>query len=164
MNLKEILVIPGKRGLYKIVSQGKSNIIVESLADHFRMPIYVSHQASSLKDICVYTHTDSISLTEIFKRIHRLTNGNRMDESKIKDAAKLKSGMREIVPDYDETKVHVSDMKKLFTWYNILHEHNLLSFDDADEKTDDEAKDEIEIKEETPQMENEETPQTENEN
>ncbi|MDR2407601.1 MAG: DUF5606 domain-containing protein [Bacteroidales bacterium] len=154
MDLKEIISIQGKRGLYKLVSQGKNNVIVESLTDHSRMPVFNSNQTSSLNSFCVSTHTDDILLAEILKRIFRLTKGEKISEDKIKDNAELKNYMREIVSDYDEDKVHVSDMKKIFSWYNILLENNLISSEDIDEV--DEVMDEhTEIKDENPQMDNE---------
>jgi hypothetical protein len=136
MDLKKILTVPGKRGLYKLVSQGKTNIIVESLADHSRMPIFASHQASTLGDICIFTNNEDIPLKGVFKRIYQANYGEKVAENKIKDVSELKSYMDEILPEYDRDRVHVSDMKKLFSWYNILHEKNLLSFDDTTENNE----------------------------
>jgi hypothetical protein len=142
MNLKEILTIPGKRGLYKLVSRGKNNFVIESLMDHSRMLLYASHQASALNDICIFANGEEIHLQEIFKRISLANDNGLVAENKIKDVTELKKLMGEILPEYDKDKVHVSDMKKLFLWYNILYESNLLSFDEAttDNETDTEIK------------------------
>jgi hypothetical protein len=155
MDLKEILSIQGKRGLYKLVSQGKNNIIVESLTDHSRMPVFGSNQTSSLNSICIYTYTEDIPLEKILKRIFQLTKGEKISEDKIKDNAELKNFMREITPDYDENKVHVSDMKKLFSWYNILLENDLASFEDIDEDMDEDIDEKTEIEDENLQMDDE---------
>ena len=45
--LKTILAISGKPGLYKLISQAKNMLIVESVADKKRMPIYASDKAVS---------------------------------------------------------------------------------------------------------------------
>ncbi|MDR0604557.1 MAG: DUF5606 domain-containing protein [Bacteroidales bacterium] len=150
MDLKEIISIQGKRGLYKLVSQGKNNVIVESLTDHSRMPVFNSNQTNPLNGICIATYTGNIPLEKIFKRIFQLTKGEKLSEDKMKDNAELKNYMREVVSDYDEDKVHVSDMKKLFAWYNILHANNLLSIEDIESMDED-----TEIKEEDPQTDNE---------
>lgn len=49
--LKTILSISGKPGLYKLVSQGKNMLIVESLADKKRFPAYGNEKIISLGDI-----------------------------------------------------------------------------------------------------------------
>ncbi len=45
--LKTILSISGKPGLYKLVSQGKNMLIVESLADKKRFPAYGNEKITS---------------------------------------------------------------------------------------------------------------------
>jgi hypothetical protein len=42
-----------------------------------------------------------------------------------------------VVPDYDQERVHVSDLRKMFNWYNILQEAGLLAAEEAkDEDAD----------------------------
>ena len=132
MDLKKILAVPGKSGLYQLVSQGKNNIIVESLLDKSRMPVFASTQASSLNDICLFTVEDDMPLEVAFQRIAEATNGNKTIDITSLDSAGLKKYMEEILPEYDKDRVHVSDMKKLFSWYNILHENELLSIENGD--------------------------------
>lgn len=132
MNLKEILTISGKKGLYKLVSQGKNSIIVESLENKSRMPVFTSSQVSALSDICIFTDEEDLPLAKVFKKIHETTAGERVQESRMANDAELKKYMEEILPEYDRTKVHVSDMRKLFVWYNALHENDLLAFDEAE--------------------------------
>ena len=40
MNIEGIINVSGKSGLHKIISQSKNSVIVESLTDKKRMPIY----------------------------------------------------------------------------------------------------------------------------
>ena len=35
-------------------------------------------------------------------------------------AEKLKAYFAEVLPEYDRDRVHVSDMKKVFSWFNTL--------------------------------------------
>ena len=47
--LETILAISGKPGLYKLVSRGNSNLIVETLdAEHKRMPVFATDRVISL--------------------------------------------------------------------------------------------------------------------
>jgi len=139
MNLKEILAVTGKRGLYKVVSHEKSRIIVESLLDNTRMPVFPSSRPSALENIIIFTEEEDMPLEKVFKKIFEATQGGKVQENRIANDVELKKYMEEILPQYDKTRVHVSDMKKLFVWYNILQENNLLSFEDENEETESDA-------------------------
>ena len=60
--METILSIAGKPGLYKLVSRGKMNLIVEAIDDtHRRMPAFSSDRVTSLGDIAMYTDADDIA-------------------------------------------------------------------------------------------------------
>ena len=134
MDLKEILVISGKKGLYKLVSHGngKRNIIVESMEDKSRIPVFTSSPASSLNDICIFTTGEDVPLKDVFQKIFQAESGEKIQENRVSNDVELKKYMEEILPEYDKNRVHVSDMKKLFSWYNMLHENGLMSFDETE--------------------------------
>ena len=63
-----ILSIAGKPGLFKLVSRGRANLIVESLDEqHKRMPAFSTDRVTSLSDIAMYTDAEDI-------RRHRARN------------------------------------------------------------------------------------------
>jgi len=128
MNLKEILTVSGKKSLYKLVSKGKSNMIVESLLDGSRMPVFASTHAGTLADISIFTESKDMLLKDVFKCIYDMENGNNTIDVSTAKPIEIESYMEKVVPDYDRDKVHISDMKKIFFWYNQLLEHNILSF------------------------------------
>jgi hypothetical protein len=132
--LKEILSISGKPGLFKLVSSSNSSLIVESLIDGKRFPTYASAQVIALDDIAIYTEDEDRPLRDIFKTIAEKTNGEKAISHK-ESANAIKAFMLEVIPDYDQSRVYVSDMKKLFQWYNLLHDKGMLKFDEK-EKTD----------------------------
>jgi len=146
MDLKGILAISGKPGLFKHISQTKSGIIVESLLDKKRMQAFSTTKVSALHDISVYTTGEDVLLTDIFKSIFKKENGGKSIDPK-SSSDDLKKYMEEILPEYDKERVYMSDVKRLFTWYNILQEHGLVDLEDApiDEKS--EKKEEAEVKE-----------------
>jgi hypothetical protein len=127
MDLSKILSIAGKNGLFKVVSQAKNAVIVESLVDGKRFPAFGNEKISSLEEISVFTTGDDISLKDVFKAFHTSLEGKPAIDSK-SDNASLKNFFLEMVPDFDQERVYVSDIKKMISWYNMLLEHNLLDF------------------------------------
>lgn len=123
--LKGILAISGEPGLYKLVSQIKNGIIVESIETKKRLPTYATNKISSLEDIAIYTENDEVSLKDIFLKIKAKANGGEALANKVSNQ-EIKNYFKEVLPGYDEDRVYVSDMKKVFRWYNILVKENIL--------------------------------------
>ena len=74
--LKTILAISGKPGLYKLISQAKNMLIVESVSpDKKRMPIYASDKVISLGDIAMYTDDDEVPLANVLEAVKQKENG-----------------------------------------------------------------------------------------
>ena len=120
--LNTILAIAGKPGLYKLISQAKNMLIVETVsADKKRMPIYASDKVISLGDIAMYTDKDEVPLTTVLEAIKVKENGGvtAIDYKKA-SAEELAEFMAAVLPDYDRDRVHNSDIKKHIQWYNIL--------------------------------------------
>lgn len=133
MNLKEIVSIAGKSGLFKIISQTKNGVIVESLVDGKRFPAFVHDRMSSLEEISVFTTGDDRPLKEIFIAIREKENRGKAIDSK-SDNNTLKKYFAEVVPDFDQERVYVSDIKKIIAWYNQLQQHDLLDFSEEADK------------------------------
>lgn len=127
MDLSKILSIAGKNGLFKVVSQAKNAVIVESLVDGKRFPAFGNEKISSLEEISVFTTGDDISLKDVFKAFHTSLEGKPAIDSK-SDNASLKNFFLEMVPDFDQERVYVSDIKKMISWYNMLLKNQLLDF------------------------------------
>lgn len=133
--LKDILSISGFGGLYKFISQGRAGIIVESLVDNKRMNASATAKISALEDIAIFTETEDIPLNDVFKAIFEKENEGESINPK-SSGNELKSYFTEILPDYDKDRVYVSDIKKVISWYNILHKLELLNFEEEEEKED----------------------------
>jgi Domain of unknown function (DUF5606) len=128
MNLTGIIAISGKPGLFKVVAQGKNNIIVESLEEKKRFPAYSSDRISALDDISIYTYEEDKPLKEIYKTIFEKENGGAILSHK-EDLSKLTAYLLEVLPNYDQERVYPSDIKKLFQWYNLLLKAGELKLD-----------------------------------
>ena len=119
MELKEILAISGQPGLYKYVAQSTRGVIVESLVDGRRMNASANARVSALSEISMFTEGDDIALADVFTRIYEHTGGKTAIDPKSSPEA-LKAAFAEVLPEYDRERVHVSDIKKCFSWYNLL--------------------------------------------
>jgi len=134
MDLKEILSVTGKQGLFKTVAHTKSGLIVESLIDKKRIPVYPSDKISNLEDILIFTEDAEKPLKEVFKLIFDKENGGKSIDHKSEDK-KLREYFEQVLPNYDKDRVYTSDIKKVFSWYNQLVENKLLDFTEKPEET-----------------------------
>ena len=128
MDLSLIFTIPGKPGLYKLVSQGKNSAVVEALADGKRMPMFNLNQVSSLAEIAIYTYQKEVALTDVFRAIYKKENGGQALSHKA-DAADLKKWFEAVLPEYDRERVYDSNIRKVAQWYNILQEKGLVDLE-----------------------------------
>lgn len=119
IDLTGIIAITGQPGLYKIVAQSKNGIIVEGLADKKRVNVYASTKVSTLSDISMFTTGDDKPIEEILTAVFEKENGGPALDNKADDKT-IAAYFALVVPDYDKERVYVSNMRKLFSWYNIL--------------------------------------------
>jgi hypothetical protein len=133
IKLKDIMSISGKGGLFKYIAQARNGIVVEALDDQKRHVAPATARVSSLEDIAIFTEEEEVPLSDIFYRIHERTEGKESLSHKA-DTSELKNYFEELVPDYDEDRVYVSDIKKVFQWYNALQNHGLLEVIEKEEE------------------------------
>ena len=135
--LKTILSIAGKPGLYKLVSQGKNMLIVESLIDGRRSPAYGNDKIVSLGDISMFTNAEDVSLRQVLKNMLEKENGAEVAlYFKKANTAELQAYREQVLPDFDRDRVHPNDIRKLISWYNILVKSGNTDFE---EKTEEDA-------------------------
>jgi len=65
-------------------------------------------------------------------KIHTEFDGDT-DLTSTSDPEELKSFLKHVLPEYDEERVYVSDIKKLVTWYNILSKSHPEIFESTSE-------------------------------
>jgi hypothetical protein len=135
MDLSKIVSISGKNGLFKLISQGKSNFIVESLEDQKRFSAFQSDGVSTLNNISIYTHDDMLDLKKVFQEIF-IKQEKQTLEYKTWTDTQMRQFFKEVVPDYDEEKVFISNIRKCFQWYNILLKNNLISIEETENETE----------------------------
>lgn len=136
--LETILAISGKPGLYKLVSRGNRNLIVETIgAQKKRMPAFAADKVISLADIAMYTEEKEVPLRQVLKSIKEKEGGKAAAiDSQKASKEELYAYLGEVLPSFDRDRVYPSDIKKLIQWYNILVGNGLDNFDETLRETE----------------------------
>lgn len=151
MDLQGIISISGRPGLFKIVTQGKSNVIVESLIDKKRFPAFASEKISSIEDISIFTYDEDVKLTDVFSTLLSQNEGKESINHKVEESV-LRSTFTSVLSNYDIDRVYLSDIRKVFQWYNLLLKEGLLKLEVIEET---EAASEGKIEKETKKVKTE---------
>lgn len=132
MDLSKIVTIAGKPGLFMIKSQAIGRIIVESLIDGKCMPVFAQDRISSLEEISIFSVDEDKPLKDVFRGINEKMGDKIGFDVKKASNDELRAKFLEVMPDYDQDAVYPSDMKKVFQWYQMLMDKNLLDFTEED--------------------------------
>ena len=133
-----ILSIAGKPGLYKLVSRGKNNLIVEALdSTHRRQPAFANDRITSLADIAMYTETDDVPLMTILESMKKIEDGKKASiDPKKASPSELQDYFTKVLPEWDRDRVKNSHIQKLIQWYNILIEAGITDFEEEMKPTE----------------------------
>lgn len=136
--LQTILSISGKSGLYKLVSRGNNNLIVEALdGTNKRQPVFATDRVTSLADIAMFTDSEDVPLGEVLAKVRDKEEGKVSSLNWRKASAKeLQAYFAEVLPTFDRDRVHNSDIKKLIQWYNILIQAGVTDFEEEMQPTE----------------------------
>ena len=137
--LKEILSITGKPGLYKILTPGKRTLLVEDMVSKKRFPLGARDRVVCLGDIAMYTVGEDLPLDKILDRVYAVEEGKKIDV-KAMDNDMLREEFAKAVNDFDRDRVYPSDIKKLFTWYNLLISEGYTKFTEEETEASEEEK------------------------
>lgn len=130
--LRTILSISGKPGLFRLLSQGKNSLIAESLIDGRRAPIHAKDRVVSLGDITMFTDAEDIPLSQVLTKLYAHQNGAPIDIAALKDKEDFAALFGAVITNFDRERVYPTDMKKLFTWYNILVAAGFTKFEEEE--------------------------------
>lgn len=133
MNLDPYVAVSGNPGVFKLVGPRSNGLVVEEI-DTNKVKFFSTrkHQFTPLGTVAIYTLEDSEDLKKIFT-----TMLEQMDENPpVSPSAEnhvIFEYFEKILPDFDEDKVYISDIKKVIKWFNFLKERDLLSGSDEEE-------------------------------
>lgn len=119
MNLRGLVSVSGKPGLFKLIGQNKSGFILETL-DELKNKIVVNMSTAkmaSLEDITVFGDTNDLKLSDIFTK---MKESKSIPDPKTADGKALRAYFLEVAPDHDQERVYASDMKKIISWFNTI--------------------------------------------
>ena len=135
--LQTILAISGKPGLYKLVSRAKNSLIVEILDEtHRRLPAFAADRITSLADIAMYTDGDDVPLGKVLENMKQLEESKEASINYKKASGdELREYFAKVLPNFDRERLHVSDIKKLIQWYNILVNNGVTDFENEMQPT-----------------------------
>ncbi|WP_339838428.1 DUF5606 domain-containing protein [uncultured Maribacter sp.] len=142
MGLEKILSVAGKPGLYKLITQTRTGFVAESLLDGKRITVSLRSSVSVLSEIAIYTLEEEVPLREVFEKIQTKEDGGKTSISHKDEKIKLEEYFFEVLPNYDEDRVYVSDIKKVIQWYNILTDNKITDFSSEKEEASDASEEE----------------------
>lgn len=128
MNLDKVLSISGKPGLYELISRSKGGFIVKSMDTGKKTAVSMRHNINVLGEIAIYTYDDEIPLYKVFRNIAEKESNDKTIDPK-SSSNELKSYFQEVLPEYDEERVYVSNIKKVLQWYNSLVDLGISEFE-----------------------------------
>ena len=136
VNWKSLVHIAGKHGLYRVLSTSRSGYFMESLNEPGkRMFFSASTRVAALGDIMLLTKSGETSLSETYMKMW--ADGYAPDpiDPHHANEEEIRELFARVVPDYDEARVYLSDMRKMLRWYEWLRP--LMADDSAgNEQTD----------------------------
>lgn len=131
MEYRQIVAVTGMPGLYQLVSTKNDGAFVRSLID--KSIKFVSsrlHQLTPLESIEIYTYDENVRLHEVLETI-------KNNDAPVKELISNKKASNDewrsyfatVLPNFDQERVYVSDIKKILKWYELLKANDLLNFD-----------------------------------
>ena len=117
MNLKALVAVTGKPGLFRLAGQNKNGFVLETL-DEQRIKSVVNlstTKLATLEDITIYGDEEDLKLTDIMDRMK--AKGDTPDSKS--DGKTLREFFREVAPGHDEDRVYSSDIKKIINYHHL---------------------------------------------
>ncbi len=113
-------------GLYKLVATRTNGLLIREIdTQKTKFASSRKHQFTPLETVAIYTKSDSTELSEIFRKMKKDLKDLPLPEPNA-SRADLFTYFSKVLPDYDEDKVMISDVKKVVKWFKFLKERGLL--------------------------------------
>jgi len=161
ISIKDVVAITGTPGLHKIIKADDKAIIVESIDEKQKRPMVRGNMlASKIMDVSIYTTEDSEPLVNVLKSIQEKFGGE-LPVTKKSSKNELVNFLREVLPNFDEERVYPSNIKKLVSWYEIIHTYDI---DLNTDKEDDTPLEDSEAGNEKPESDLEKNPKADEDN
>lgn len=126
MNLEPFISITGEAGLFSLVASRPNGLVLESL-DTKKTKFYSvrKHQFTPLGTVAIYTLEGTTPLVDVMQTMLE-KYPTQPPVSPKAEKHEIEEYFEAILPNYDEDKVPVRDMKKVIKWFNFLNNKKLL--------------------------------------
>jgi len=127
MNLEPYIAVTGLAGLFKLVTSKSNGLILSSMDDR-KTSFYSTrkHQFTPLGTVAVYTLGGTTPLQDVIQSMYDKM-GATPPVSHKSEKHVIEEYFETILPDYDEDRVPLKDMKKIIKWFVFLNERGLLA-------------------------------------
>ena len=140
MEFKDVVAVSGMGGLFEMVAQRPDGMVIKHIGGSKKK--FASnriHTFSPLDKIGIYTlDGDSVPLEDVMRNIKQYAEDGGTVISANSSSDELKDFFKEVLEDYDDERVYVSDIKKVIKWYNILAEYDLIQEKEEEESSEEE--------------------------
>ena len=134
VNWKSLVHIAGKHGLFRVLSTSRSGYFMESLNEPGkRMFFSASTRVASLGEIMLLTKPGETSLSETYEKMWADGYTPGSTDPHHANEEEIRSLFAQVVPDYDEARVYLSDMRKMLRWFEWLRPLMANQVDQADQ-------------------------------
>lgn len=127
VNLDKYLVVGGVPGVHKLVATRSNGLIIEDRQEgRTRFVPVRQQQVTPLGTISIYTDTDegTVLLSEVFQKM--LDQVESLPPASIQaPSAELRAYFTQILPEHDQDRVHINDIKKCIKWFNFMHQKGI---------------------------------------
>ncbi|NDC41009.1 MAG: hypothetical protein EBZ77_05590 [Chitinophagia bacterium] len=142
MKYREIVSVTGLSGLYQLLTTKSDGAIVRSVGDKATKFISArQHNVTPLDSIEVYTVADNVRLEFVFRQMLQHLPTTPVVDVKTASKAEITNYFKTVLPEIDEDRVYISDMKKIVKWFELLHANELLTLEEetTEETTEEDA-------------------------
>lgn len=134
MKMDELVAVSGLPGVFKINTSRQNGLVVDDLdTGKSKFCSVRKHQFTPLGTVAIYTLDDTVELKEVFQKMKSLEATDPI-VSHNGSTGEIQAYFQKIIPDYDQDRVYISDMKKVLKWYSFLAKRNLLEQALSDEE------------------------------
>jgi hypothetical protein len=119
--LHQIVQVPGHGGVHRIITTSKQGYILQSIdADQRRWHAPAQTKVAALEEIAIFTQEDQVPLWNVFRNIWHLGLDDQEIRLALGNDAETKTMFARFLPNYDNGRVYVSDMRKVLRWFLAL--------------------------------------------
>jgi hypothetical protein len=128
MAIEKYVVVSGVSGVHKLVTARSNGVIIlDSVQGKTRFVPAKTSDVTPLGMISVFTDTEdgAIALKDVFQRMTEQITDHPVPSADAQSQI-LRDYFIAIIPEHDEVRVRITDIKKIVKWYNYMVTQNML--------------------------------------